>query len=61
MIAERLGAPPSTISLHPHALEEAGLVQPTRQGRRIIYAVRHDRGHGRLVIARSREVHRQRG
>jgi protein-tyrosine-phosphatase/DNA-binding transcriptional ArsR family regulator len=39
-IAVRLGAPQSTTSFHLHALEEAGLVQSTRQGRRIIYALR---------------------
>jgi len=39
-VALRLGAPQSTTSFHLHALEEAGLVQSTRQGRRIIYAVR---------------------
>lgn len=39
-IADRVGIPPSTASFHLHALEEAGLVQSTRQGRRIIYAAR---------------------
>jgi len=39
-IADRLGVAPSTTSFHLHALEESGLVQSTRQGRRIIYAAR---------------------
>ena len=39
-IAGRLGVPPSTLSFHLGALEQAGLVQSTRQGRQIIYAVR---------------------
>lgn len=39
-IAEALGVAPSTLSFHLGALEQAGLVQSTRQGRRIIYAVR---------------------
>ena len=40
VIADQLAIAPSTTSFHLHALEEAGLVQSTRQGRRIIYAVR---------------------
>ena len=39
-IAEALRVAPSTLSFHLGALEQAGLVQSTRQGRRIIYAVR---------------------
>lgn len=39
-IAGRLGLQPSTLSFHLAALEQAGLVQSTRQGRHIIYAVR---------------------
>jgi len=39
-IAGRLRIAPSTTSFHLHALEEAGLVQSTRHGRRIIYAAR---------------------
>lgn len=39
-IAARLGQVPSTLSFHLSALEQAGLVQSTRQGRQIIYAVR---------------------
>jgi ArsR family transcriptional regulator, arsenate/arsenite/antimonite-responsive transcriptional repressor / arsenate reductase (thioredoxin) len=39
-LASRLGQPPSTLSFHLAALEQSGLVQSTRQGRHIIYAVR---------------------
>lgn len=39
-IASDLGQAPSTLSFHLSALEQAGLVQSTRQGRQIIYAVR---------------------
>ncbi|MBX9945742.1 MAG: metalloregulator ArsR/SmtB family transcription factor [Reyranella sp.] len=39
-LAGRLEQLPSTLSFHLAALEQAGLVQSTRQGRRIIYAVR---------------------
>ena len=39
-IADNLGVAPSTLSFHLAALEQAGLVLSTRQGRRIIYAVR---------------------
>jgi ArsR family transcriptional regulator, arsenate/arsenite/antimonite-responsive transcriptional repressor / arsenate reductase (thioredoxin) len=39
-LARRLGQPPSTLSFHLAALEQAGLVQSTRQGRHVIYAVR---------------------
>ena len=39
-IADRLGLPASTTSFHLSALERAGLVLSTRQGRQIIYAVR---------------------
>ena len=39
-LAERLGTPPSTTSFHLSALEGAGLISSTRQGRQIIYAVR---------------------
>lgn len=39
-IATHLGQAPSTLSFHLSALEQAGLVQSTRQGRQIIYAVR---------------------
>jgi arsenate reductase len=39
-LATRLDQPQSTLSFHLSALEEAGLVQSTRQGRHVIYAVR---------------------
>jgi arsenate reductase len=39
-IAALLSVPPSTLSFHLGALEQAGLVRSTRQGRHIIYAVR---------------------
>lgn len=39
-IAEALGVPASTLSFHLAAMEREGLVQATRQGRRIIYAAR---------------------
>lgn len=39
-IARTLGVQPSTLSFHLSALEAAGLVQSTRQGRHIVYAVR---------------------
>jgi ArsR family transcriptional regulator, arsenate/arsenite/antimonite-responsive transcriptional repressor / arsenate reductase (thioredoxin) len=39
-LASQLGQPPSTLSFHLSALEQAGLVQSTRQGRHVIYAVR---------------------
>ena len=39
-IAVALDVPPSTLSFHLAAMEREGLVRATRQGRRIIYAVR---------------------
>jgi protein-tyrosine-phosphatase/DNA-binding transcriptional ArsR family regulator len=39
-LAGALGVAPSTLSFHLSALEQAGLVQSTRQGRFMIYAVR---------------------
>ncbi|MGE0223678.1 MAG: metalloregulator ArsR/SmtB family transcription factor [Acetobacteraceae bacterium] len=39
-IATALGLPASTTSFHLAALERAGLIQSTRRGRQIIYAVR---------------------
>ena len=39
-LASRLGQPPSTLSFHLSALEQAGLVRSTRRGRQVIYAVR---------------------
>ena len=37
-LASALGQPPSTLSFHLSALEQAGLVQSTRQGRRVIWS-----------------------
>jgi protein-tyrosine-phosphatase/DNA-binding transcriptional ArsR family regulator len=39
-LAGRLGVPASTTSFHLSALERAGLIAATRQGRQLIYAVR---------------------
>lgn len=39
-IAARLAVPTSTLSFHLAALEQAGLIQASRQGRQAIYAVR---------------------
>lgn len=39
-LATELRQPPSTLSFHLAALEQAALVQSTRQGRHMIYAVR---------------------
>jgi arsenate reductase len=39
-IAARLGVPSSTLSFHLRALDQAGLVQATRQGRSLVYAAR---------------------
>lgn len=39
-LATKLDQPHSTLSFHLSALEEAGLVQSTRHGRHVIYAVR---------------------
>lgn len=39
-LARRLDQAPSTLSFHLNALEHAGLVLSTRQGRHVIYAVR---------------------
>lgn len=39
-LAERVSMPASTTSFHLSALERAGLIRATRQGRHIIYAVR---------------------
>lgn len=46
-IAQALSVPGSTLSFHLGALERAGLLQATRQGRHVVYAVR---------IARMRSV-----
>jgi ArsR family transcriptional regulator, arsenate/arsenite/antimonite-responsive transcriptional repressor / arsenate reductase (thioredoxin) len=42
-IAARLGVPASTLSFHLRALDQAGLVAATRQGRSLIYAVQFAR------------------
>lgn len=42
-VAEALGVPPSTLSFHFRALEAAGLIAATRQGRHVIYAAQMDR------------------
>ncbi|MBP0464263.1 metalloregulator ArsR/SmtB family transcription factor [Roseomonas sp. PWR1] len=42
-IAARLGVPPSTLSFHLRALDQAGLVAATRQGRSLIYAAQVER------------------
>ncbi|MCF8531638.1 MAG: metalloregulator ArsR/SmtB family transcription factor [Reyranella sp.] len=39
-LANKLRQAPSTLSFHLSALEQAGLLQSTRQGRHVIYAVR---------------------
>lgn len=39
-LADRLGMPASTTSFHLSALDRAGLITSTRQGRQLIYAVR---------------------
>jgi protein-tyrosine-phosphatase/DNA-binding transcriptional ArsR family regulator len=39
-LATELRQPPSTLSFHLATLEQAGLVQSTRRGRQLIYAVR---------------------
>jgi DNA-binding transcriptional ArsR family regulator len=39
-LASALALAPSTLSFHLSALEQAGLVQSTRRGRHVIYAVR---------------------
>ncbi len=42
-MAARLGVPSSTLSFHLRALDQAGLVAATRQGRNLIYAAQVDR------------------
>jgi arsenate reductase len=42
-IAARLSVPPSTLSFHLRALDQAGLIAATRQGRSLIYAAQVDR------------------
>ena len=48
-IAARLGVPPSTLSFHLRALEQAGLLAATRQGRSLIYAA--DTAQLRALVA----------
>ena len=42
-LARHLGVPPSTLSFHLRALEQAGLIAATRQGRHLVYAAQFDR------------------
>jgi arsenate reductase len=42
-IAARIGVPASTLSFHLRALDQAGLIAATRQGRNLIYAVQFAR------------------
>jgi len=49
-LAARLGVPPSTLSFHLRALDQAGLIAATRQGRSLIYAARIDRLRGLLAV-----------
>ncbi len=42
-VATRLGVPASTLSFHLRALDQAGLIAATRQGRSLIYAVQFAR------------------
>ena len=42
-VAARLGVPGSTLSFHLRALDQAGLIAATRQGRSLIYAVQFAR------------------
>ena len=39
-IRDRLGVPSSTLSFHLSALQQAGLIQSSKQGRTMVYAVR---------------------
>ena len=49
-IGLRLGVPASTLSFHLRALEQAGLVAPTRHGRSLVYAARIERLRALLVF-----------
>lgn len=49
-IAERLAVPPSTLSFHLRALEGAGLVAATRQGRSLVYAAQVARLRALLAV-----------
>ena len=42
-LSTRLGVPPSTLSFHLRALDQAGLIAATRQGRNLVYAAQVDR------------------
>jgi arsenate reductase len=42
-LANRLGVPSSTLSFHLRALDQAGLIAATRQGRSLVYAVQFAR------------------
>jgi len=53
-IAVTLGVPASTLSFHLRALEHAGLIAPTRQGRSLIYAAQI--AHLRALIGFLTEV-----
>ena len=48
-VAAQLGVPPSTLSFHLKALDQAGLVSAARQGRNLIYAA--DLARLRAVLA----------
>lgn len=48
-IAARLGVPPSTLSFHLRALEQAGLIQASRHGRSLQYAASIERLRGLLA------------
>lgn len=45
-VAARLGVPASTMSFHLRALDQAGLIAATRQGRQLIYAPQIERLRG---------------
>ena len=49
-VAARLGVPPSTLSFHLRALDQAGLIAATRQGRSLIYAAQIARLRGLLAF-----------
>jgi arsenate reductase len=49
-VAEALGVPPSTLSFHLRALEQCGLIRPTRRGRSLVYAAQVARLRGLLAF-----------
>jgi arsenate reductase len=49
-VSVRLGVPPSTLSFHLRALDHAGLIAATRQGRSLIYAAQIARLRGLLAF-----------